>query len=335
MVLPLIVTSVVTGTGSSQLRVRNRLADELGFYLPTTVSTLATNADAARVVIANEVRDDEAGYPFLGDPWLYVRDGAQAGVQRRVIRQPEVGYQGPRGVLLVSRPFAAALAPGTTVEITSPLPVLRHVGIKGLNECVNEALSMIRVAARLTVTGNGTYEYDLAAYSWLTHEDQIVGISDSDIGTGYPALPSPYIPSLVTNGVSRTLVTRTSYSTAETFALDVVVPADRLVYDGTGWAFVPAGSPPGLLGDTYQTAAPESWVLAFAMVTALRQVGKLIRAQRGADPGEKADALAENARLRRKWALTAFGIQQQEMPRNRAATPEPLIAGAGPDPVWT
>ncbi len=322
---PIVVTGAATAAaGSTRVTLRNRLADELGFYLATSV-TAASNGEAARVALADELRDDESAYAFLGK-WVYVRNGAQQDTQRRILSDTETGYQGSSSAVVLSRPFAAALATGTLVEITAPLPSKRSGAIKGLNECINEALGMIRFAVRLTLTGSGTYQQDLSAYPWLTGIDQTRGIYDTvNAVGGVPPALSAYGYEIVTNGTARTLVTEFPYTSADTFYLDAVARADRYVYDGTSWAFVGQNATPGLLNDAYQTAAPEHWVLAFAMVTALRQVQKMVLADRTLEPTEKRLLIGETVERRRYWNRNAKRIMLTEFPPPLQRPTTPLI----------
>lgn len=333
---PIVIVSSqpTSGTGPSLLQLQRWLAKELGFYLPTTVTTQATGGDATRVVIADEIRDDEENYAFLGRQWVYVRSGAQAGTQRRILDHPEAGYQGSRSAALVSRPFSSALLTGAVLEFTSPLPVKSHLGIDGLTDCINQALELIRVQSRLTVTGNGTYQHDISAYPIL-EAWQIVGISDSLLGLGLPPQESPYRPELVVDGVSRTLVTQLAYGTSQTFYLDVIVPADRLIYNGSAWALVPQNGTPGLLGDTYQTAAPESWVHAFAMREALEAVIDLVEASPNLPDAEKDRRVRRLQERSRTRALAAQRIKVRQFPRPRPQPRDSMTVAARMQPLRT
>lgn len=329
MPLPIILLSSESGSGPTLLRLRSRLADEIGFYHSTTVSDTGDNGDAARVVIADEFRDDEIGYEHNAAVWLYAQNGAQAGVQRRIIAQPEAGYLGSMAAMQVSRPFTAALASGVTVELTSPLPVKRHLGIKGLNELLNEGLARIWTEVRLTITGNSTYSYSLAAYPWLQTYEQTRGIWDyRSGGTTNPSELSAAGYRLVKNGAGVSLVTNALYTSSETFELAVIVRADRYVSDGTTWAYT---ATPGLLGDAYQAACPEEWAIAFAMVKALQYLTRLVMKDKRLSKEEKAERLSDILPRRRTWALTAASILMDEMPQPIQEATTPLVVGAGDD----
>jgi hypothetical protein len=327
--LPFIIASsaLVAAGGTSLLTYRRALADELGMLHVMLVGA-ASVGDTTRIVLADELRDDEAGHDFLGSPWVYVATGAQAGAQRRVLDQPETGYQGPAGALVVSRPFTAALAAGTTVEITSPLPVKRHLGIKGLNDCVNEALMRCPALATLTLelTGDDTSDrLALDDYPWLTHADQILEIDNlygvTGAASSYPT-GLPY--SIVANGASRELVLGRQYSSGETIEIQVLLSGDRLVYDGSAWGYPDV---PGLQGDDDQAAIPEHWVTTFGMSRALRFLYRLTSQDRTLDPNERRARLADLMVERQKWANACMVLRDREFPRARVVSGRPLVSG--------
>jgi len=320
------------GTGPTLATYRRRLADELGFWLQTATTATPSGGDPSRVVLADELRDDEVGYDLVGGLWLYVAWGGLAGTQRRIVRQADVGYQGALGAVVVSRPFSSPLAAGATIEITAPLPVKRHLQVKGLNDLVNEALARIWVEARLPIAGNGTASYDLAAYPWLTSVEQVRGIYDTRwAAPGQAAELSPWGYRLVTNGATRTLVTEDSYTAADTFEMAVLVRADRLVYDGAAWSYL---TTPGLIDDADQAAAPEAWVLAFGMVKALQYLTRLTLLDRALDQKTKQAMLADLLDRRRTWAAAAKQIKLESFPKPLAERTRPLVSGTS-GPVWT
>lgn len=330
--------STPTGVGTTLRSYYRRLADELGFRQLSVVSTPATGADAARVVIADEWRDDEAGYGLPGRQWLYAAGGDQAEVQRRVLSDRRgdgedgdggVGWQGPIGALLVSRPFAAALEEADQVELTSPLPVRPIGSVKGLTDLVNEALARIWVEARVSLTGDGTREIDLAAYPWLTTIDQMRGIYDrrqtSVTAEPYSLSNSRY--RLVTNGVTRTLITDVRYADAEAFELAVIVRGDHLVHDGSAWSYTTGG----LQHDTWMAAAPIEWVCAIGMAKALQYVERLA-ASPLVPAGDReiyaATLLGADGRPRKRvWEYAAAKIVLEERPPPLQHPAESMISG--------
>lgn len=329
----LIVVSIASvGSGTTRRRYRRVLAEALGFWQEAVTTATATQGEAARMVFAEELRDDEAGLPFLGAPWVYVRTGAQADTQRRFVSQFGVGYQGPLGALMVSRPFSAALASGVSIEVTNPLPVKRHLAIAGLNECVNEALGRTWVEVVLAVTGNGTYEYDLAPTPYLQADWQLRGVYDrlwGDTGTTAPELAATDTR-IVADGAERTLVLDRAYDSGSTFYLHAIVRGDAVVYDGSSWTYP---TEPGLQGDDWQAAVPESWVRAFGMVMATREAMKVAMADREMDKDERNLALADLDRRRQQWARTALAIKRTQFPKPLAARRDGLI-GAGAPSAW-
>jgi hypothetical protein len=317
------------GSGTSAAQYRRLLAEQLGFWAETVVTETATTGDTARVVLADELRDDEAGLGYLGQAgsdngpygaWLYARTGNQAGTQRRLVQTDTAGYLGSQGALVLSRPCSAPIAAGSVVEITAPLPCRSLLSVKGLDTLVNEALDRCWIEAQITLTGNGTDQYDLGAVGALElPARQTRGISDTRWGSSGDA---PSVSGgryrFIVNGVAQTLVTETIYSVSQTFTLDVVVPASRLVFDGTGWAL---SSRAGLVGDDQQAAAPERWVTTLGMVKGVQEIEKLAVAAVGQTRLVSAQRLALRDRItelrtqRATWAAAARAICQYEMPK--------------------
>lgn len=301
-----------TATGPTLLTLRNRLADEFGMYLPTTVSTTATLGDLKRVVLADELRDDEDGYENVAAQWLYARASA---TQRRVIRR-----EGPMGAAILNRPYATALAAGSVIEATSPLPMKRHDGVKGLQECLLEGLARQWVEALITLTGNGTRSYSLAAYPWLTRYEQMRGVYDSTDDPSDVSQLSYQTLRLSTSGVTRTLITERIYDSATTFYLAVAVRADKLVYDGSSWSYVTSLAN---VNDTYQFAVPEEWAVTFGMVMALRYLDRLVQMRNGPSSDDRARAVQDIKERRRHWVRAANRIRMFEFPK---PVPEPRDA---------
>lgn len=283
------------------------------FHLATTVSTTATLGDLTRVVLTDELRDDETDYDMVGLLWLYARNGALAGTQRRIITS-DAGHIGPMGAATLSRPLSAAIASGTTIDVTGPLPMKQAGSVKGLQECLIEGLRRIWVEALVTLTGNGTRSYSLDAYPWLVSEDQIRGIYDTVSDPSDVAALTPQRLRISTNNVSRTLITETIYDSATTFYLAVAVRASNLVYDGASWTYVTSLSG---VSDTYQVACPERHALQFGLWRAARYARLWLKTVR-MDPDRKA-ALLDEVTIRYRSAVSACKlIKTTEFP-----TPEP------------
>lgn len=316
--MPVAITPsvAVAGVGANLLDLCRRVADTVGFRLETSISTEASYGETSRVVLADELRDDENSYEFVARDWIYVSTEAQAQTQRRILAQPEIGYQGARGAAVVSRPFNAALEVGSVIDVTSPLPMRQHRGVQGYREAINQGLGLIWIPARLTMTGDGTYEHDLAAFSaYLDRPDvQIQSLEDTQaLGTTYPAEMSPFGHRIVANGVSRTLVTEAAYASGEAFYLDVRVRGDRLIHDGSSWGYVMAG-PTGLQNDTDQTAAPGDWAYVFGVWKAYQNWSKMVSASKTMSAEEKAAVLdgADGVLARRySWSRAAARIKQR------------------------
>jgi hypothetical protein len=318
---PFVFPASGTLSGIPLAAYRADLASRLGEYERLTVSTTAASGDAARLVIADEVRDDEEERARWAGGYLYAAGGTEAGVQRRILRD---GYEGPQGALRVSRPFASPLRVGTPVELTRPLPVKRHLGVVGIDDCVNEALDRIVVEARIPFTGNGSHAYDLSPYPFIQRPDQIDGVYDWLAGSASTDNPvrSAATIGLRQMGSTRYLETDWLYATSDSFQVAVLVSARRLVKQNGSWGY----SDGGLVADDDEAAAPLDWVRAFGMLMALRHTMDMTVRDRTLEAPERNLRLATLAADRRRWALAAADIKLHSMPQPRAGRVRGIVA---------
>lgn len=257
------------GSGRSRLEYWRDLADQLGRRQTLTVSSQATTAEGGRLVVIDDLLDDDVDDDDLRGAWLYVLDGPHQGEQRRIL---ESGYHGAVGATMLSRPFSSPLTPGTGVEITAPLPVLRSRAVKGLVTLCEEALMRLRADARIAFTGDGTHRVSLADYPWITSMDWTDGVYDRRGGdrSSEPPRRSRHEYDLTVDGATVTLELERAYGEGEPFHLKTFVPADRLLFDGAGWAYTSAsGAFSSPLADGYQAVPSVRQVTTLGMVKAL------------------------------------------------------------------
>jgi hypothetical protein len=323
---PLIVltgTSTV-GIGPTLADLRHELADQLGLYAQARISAVPSGGDTTRYALSDDLRDDESARPFERT-YLYVADGAQAGAQARIARD---GYLGPLSAVRLARPLPATLDVNTSVEVTSPLPVKRYLDVKGLNDCIDEALARLPATVLLTFTGNGTGTYSLAAYDWLASDVATLGLYDTlQQGATLPPTLSPRPYRIVGDGATRSLRPSWNYGSGTTFYLAAQVRADRLISDGTTWAYTTFGTRGLRNRDTYQCAADPRWVLVWAMVKALAEVRKILLADRSIPGDEKGPLLEDVARRINSWGTAAKRIIAAEFPKPISEPTAPLVAG--------
>src|SRR5215471_6265257 len=131
-----------SGAGWSRLDYWSDLGRQLGRVQRFTVFQPPSQGDRSRLVFVDELVDAERPTGDLGGGYLYVLDGSQAGVQRRVLSS---GDEAPIGALVLSRPFVSPLAVGTTVAYTDPCPVIDIGAMRGLVSFCEEALRRLRV----------------------------------------------------------------------------------------------------------------------------------------------------------------------------------------------
>lgn len=164
MSIPLIDPGSGTGaTGITRLAYRKRLGRMLGPYFEGTVSAEAAGLEAERYVISDSVGSDDIPPEHWDGLYLYVRDGAQAGEQRKLQRG---AADNPLGALVMDAPFDDALVAGTAFEI-SVLPAESYLGATGQHSALDEALESLPVLDFVSVTAvTDQSEYDFTGYPW-------------------------------------------------------------------------------------------------------------------------------------------------------------------------
>lgn len=309
LIVPVVIVSGTTSTGATLARLRDVLSEELGFRHVVQVSEGASGGEAARTLIMDAVRDDELNEDAMGGWWAYAYDGAQAGTQRRILKR---GHYGSEGAVMTSRAFSAALGVGTTVILTSPLPIKRHLGVKGVDDLVNEALDRIDIEARLQFTGNGTNQQSLLAYPTIRSIEQTTGLydrlpsinttdADETYGQGYR---------IALDGASATLVTATTYDTGTAYELGLIVKAAELIESGGVWAL----GAYGLTSDSDRAAVSETWVRCFGMVKALQHLERVISLDHELDPEMKKTYLGLINSRKPVYVRAANAIRQRSFP---------------------
>jgi hypothetical protein len=317
------VPADLAGAGPTLREYRADLGETLGLYQHIMVTSISASGEAARLISAEELRDDEEQpLQFVG-AYAYAVDGLQAGQQRRVLKQR---FDDPFDTLMLARPFAAPLAVGTSVEVTWPLPVKKLSAVKGLNDIVNEALDRCRVVGRLPLVGDDTRSFNLAATPFISSEEDTNGIYDwqSTMQTTDPPALSPHGYSLRVDGRTVSLQTDYRYASGDPFELAVFTTGKNLIGQNGIWGY----STTGLVHDDDQGAVPLYWVRAFGMVKAIDHL--LLLARR--DPALMTDQQqAEWLATRARWLATAAKIVVDEFP-----TPNPKsAASAAALTVWT
>lgn len=254
MPVPLIVPTTESGGGASgTLRAslkayRRALASALGPFGVYPITGAATGGDAARAILSSGLADDQEARDYFAGSYAYVATGAQAGNQRTVLAE---SYEGPLGSLLVSSPFAAVLAIGSEVELSSPLPAKRHLNRIGLNDLVNEALRALPVIHRvaLVATSESTTGQAAATYRLDSLPFPVRGVTEVygpvSTANGLPR-PTGQRWSFRQDAHAPTLELTSPFAVGKTFWVDLVRPADTWIKSGAAWG----DSTVGLSGDS-------------------------------------------------------------------------------------
>jgi hypothetical protein len=259
--IPLIIPSSSTADGISLSTYRRRLAEEIGVHMVGTTTTPASGLEAERYVVSLDVRSDTAPPGFFDGLYLYVTTGAQAGVQRRLVGG---GFEGPAGALVVDYPFDAALASGVTFEL-SALPAVTYLGLRGMNVLLNRALEELPLVDKLPIAAvTAQREYSLASYDWPIKA--IRDVYEPRLVATDPLVRAPRGWRLVLDGEAPTLVLDTSYTTGDTFYIEVTRPASTRIRASGAWGDTSSG----LSADTDEALYDAKTVVNMALGPAKR-----------------------------------------------------------------
>jgi hypothetical protein len=306
----------VTGAALGILRPLYRHA--LGEQLSTVVgrfgvfyaTTTNTGGEARSRVTIDDLIDEEAARDALAGSYVYIADGDQAGHQGRVLRN---GYHGSSGLLEITPPTDAAVAAGSTVELSAPLPCEARLGVPGLNQIVNWALERTIIEAITELTGDGTRSVSLLDQESVLdiNERADAVFDDWAVPTGDPLEATGEFRLVDADGAERTLITRRDYGAGETHRLRALRAGHTLIKTGETWA----NSTVGLTSDAQAAAVPIPWVVAIGMVKACSVAVVVIRREASLDPAERDRQTAALMAARMTWARAARKIRLNQFPR--------------------
>jgi hypothetical protein len=290
---PLIVPGSSTSRGVSLLRYRQRLADSLGYYATARVSQLAASLEGERRILTSDFISDQASPDRFDGLFVYVLDGLQAGAVRQLVGGT---YDGTLGALVVDRPFDAALAVGTHVEL-GVLPASRYLGQAGFREVINLALEELTVIDRVSITATAqTIEYSLANYPW-----PIKGVGklyDPRTSTTDRLRETSQPWSFTNDAESPLLTLNSAYAAGDVFILELHRPASTRIRQGGAWG----DSLDGLVDDSDEALYDVATLVKQVRPIALRRLAKM----HAVGSPERADLLGEADNEQTKAALSRF-----------------------------
>lgn len=250
--------------------------------------------DSAYVYVLSAVPEQRAV-----SPGSYVSDIDASEVTTVSGSDERVGY------LALTRRLAAAVPAGTQVEIHTRLPVLNADGKVGLHWCLNEALSSMRTARRVSldaVSGRVRYEMDA---DWLDQDGRILGLLEPEYLSGYEPYPVPSGHAVRRDGGATYLTTDLAYTTGQSFALETTRPAKTWIRVGGAWQ----DSRVGLVNESDEAAVPLRWLVLTAYYYAADVLSRT-------DPrGENTYWATERDRMRAVVAPYLIDAQQLDVQR--------------------
>lgn len=259
-------------TGITLAQYRRSLADEVGrlaILMTTSTPSIATTPDALRQILASEMQADGQLPDSLDGCWVYVVDGAQAGAVRRILSGT---YDSGDASILVDRPFAAALASGTEIEITDTLPAKRYGLTIGFREVINTALETLPVPDRvdIDIVAN-QLRYSLAGYAWPIKG--LGGVYEPRASSDDPLIPTYQSVGLSFDADEPQLVLGSGFSTgtADEFTVELLRPATTWIRVGGSWI----DSTTGLVNESDAALYDVKTVVVKAIPTAKERIARL------------------------------------------------------------
>lgn len=244
------------------------LARELGSSQSfTATSTSADATDAARQIISTDLLTDSDVSTTYANEWVYALDGALAGQQRRV---RNAGFDPDTGTLTLTRAFGSTPQSGVAWMLTSPLPVISQYGVKGLRECINEALRVMTATDFIAFTGvadQPRYTLDLTTYPWMIEKRRLIKLWRPYPNATDERKPDTRTFAYIADYETPAIQPSSGYDTGDAFEMEVRRPANsRLKISGT-WANQTTYDA-GLVADADEALPPLDDVVAMAFCEA-------------------------------------------------------------------
>lgn len=149
--------------------LRRLLSTRLGGFGFYTVDEASTSPDT---ILAPELIGSEDSASAFDNSWIYVTAGNVAPVQRRISAG---GYDPDTGIITVTREFGANPSADAEFEIHTKLPALSMNRVTGLNDIINQTLSVLWTVQRIEFPTSSSETFTLEE-PWLTNEKQIVDV---------------------------------------------------------------------------------------------------------------------------------------------------------------
>jgi hypothetical protein len=251
---------------------------------------VANGADATRHIVSTDlVLLDVAGTgtPAATDRWKYASVYIPSTqLQRKV---SEKGYSGAKlasdvtdqasltttyvGMLTLAEILSSALAASIECELHSVMPPFSRETGMGLHACLNRALRAMKIRDSITLTKvANSRRYSLGQYSWLTEDDQLIRVGDSETLANTDGNPLFGGGTIRTDGETAYLLINTEPSST-TFTFDVWRPRSSWVRVGGTWQ----PSTAGLVNEDDAVSVDPDWLTFLAYTYACESLARAWR----------------------------------------------------------
>jgi hypothetical protein len=189
----LIALTKLPGLEAERFTTGVQAAPPSGAYVGVAAGADATRqivtTDLAKLDVSGSGTDTDASWyqgaylhlPTLGLQRRVAQDGYSAN-EAASTATDQAGSSDRVAVLTLERTLGTTVAASLAAELHTPLPPMYDADRKtSLRSWLNRALSVLRMPARITLTGvANAYRYSLAAYPWLAHEGDLIRVSDQE-----------------------------------------------------------------------------------------------------------------------------------------------------------
>lgn len=220
-----------------------------GVLYSGTYQGVASGSDAARRIVSSDLATvdlvgtaGEIKATAKDYQWTYVPTTAE---QRRIVKNGYASYNLASAVLtghaagadasivgyaLVDRALAAVLPANAPVEILGRFPALGYEEMPGLHWAIGEALAVMHIARKESITADGTNRIDVSTlFPWLKRPEQLVRVFGVDPSNGYGPTPMLGKAWLEPDGEKMWLHVTERISSGSVFTIQVRRPAHTWV----------------------------------------------------------------------------------------------------------
>lgn len=297
--MTIVLDSTAVGTGVSLKTYRQKLAQDIGFYVLST--TTAANSTTTNITLG-DLADSALTTDYYNNVWVIVTS-TTSGLIGQTRRIKTDGYAPATGIMTLTRGFSSASTNGTEVELHGVLPPVAMGGMKGWREIINDALRECWAIDKLSIApaNSTTYTHTLSDLPWIPDEDDFIEVWQRSTGAETDSIVPEW--RFEYNADAPVIELRKTLSTADRLKPMVYRPMDTWIKVGNSWG----NSTSGLVNDSDQALLP---------LEGMERIGKAIAYEYLATRGDHTNQ-EYYEKLAQRWRTRADAWKQRlpKLPR--------------------